>query len=57
MRIFEFVIASALFVASFWAMGAAFIPAFAGLEAVMFTLGLGLMTISFWLPTRRRFRD
>ena len=57
MRIFEFVIAFALFAASFWAMGAAFIPAFAGLEAVMVTLGLGLMTISFWLPTRRRFRD
>lgn len=57
MRIFEFVIAFALLVASFWAMGAAFIPEFAGLEAAMFTLGLVLMMVSFWLPTRRRFRD
>lgn len=53
MRVLEFLIASALLVVSFWLMALAFLPEFVGYELVTFLGGILVLTVSFWLPTRR----
>ena len=53
MRILEFILAFALLVASFWAMGAAFTAEYAGYELVTFLGGILLFTIAFAIPGRR----
>ena len=53
MRIVECIVSFALLVASFWLMGAAFTPEFAGYDLVTFTAGIIAFTLSFGLPMRR----
>jgi hypothetical protein len=53
MRVFEFIVAFAFLVASFWVMGAAFTAEFAGYELLTFLAGILLFTIAFAIPGRR----
>ena len=53
MRVFEFIVAFAFLVASFWVMGAAFTAEYAGYELVTFLGGILLFTIAFAIPGRR----